>query len=240
MTTYITQEQILAIGKSVLNKVDAYDDGIGFAREIEAAAIQAYRDSLVAGVVLPEPVAHVSSLQSGSPLMLGLDEWHRQGLVGLHTADQVRQAVADALAKQQDHLQDIAAFIGVGGYNGATTEQLIERIKGEFQRLGRLLNDALAKQVPPEKCSLCGAPIGEECFLQNSSQSNCKMAKQVPQGYKLVPIKANAAMLKAATNTWKRSDSIPVGASYWSFSYGQAKEVWDNMIAAAPDPKEAV
>lgn len=32
-------------------------------------------------------------------------------------------------------LQDIASFIGVGGYNGATTEQLTERIKDEFQRL---------------------------------------------------------------------------------------------------------
>ena len=82
MTTYITQEQILAIGKSVLNKVDAYDDGIGFAREIEAAAIQAYRDSLVAGE-LPEPVANAV---------------HKGELV--YTADQLRQAIADALAKQ--------------------------------------------------------------------------------------------------------------------------------------------
>ena len=38
----------------------------------------------------------------------------------------------------QDALQDIAAYIGVGGYNGATTEQLSERIRVEFDRLAAL------------------------------------------------------------------------------------------------------
>jgi len=41
----------------------------------------------------------------------------------------------DKAAQPLDHLQDLSAFIGVGGYNGATTEQLVERIKAEFQRV---------------------------------------------------------------------------------------------------------
>lgn len=34
-----------------------------------------------------------------------------------------------------DLLQDVAAYIGVGGYNGATPEQLADRIRAEFDRL---------------------------------------------------------------------------------------------------------
>ena len=47
----------------------------------------------------------------------------------------------------QDALQDIAAYIGVGGYNGATTEQLSERIRVEFDRLAAL-QSAQPKQEP--------------------------------------------------------------------------------------------
>ena len=99
MTTYITQEQILAIGKSVLNKVDAYDDGIGFARDIEAAAIQAYRDSLVAGVVLPEVPDADYLGADGVGDIFGYEERHMQ--------DYARQAIADALAKQVPQWQPI-------------------------------------------------------------------------------------------------------------------------------------
>lgn len=45
----------------------------------------------------------------------------------------------------QDALQDIAAYIGVGGYNGATTEQLSERIRVEFDRLAAL------QSAPPKQ-----------------------------------------------------------------------------------------
>ncbi len=38
-------------------------------------------------------------------------------------------------AEQINALQDMAAYIGVGGYNGATPEQLIDRIHSEFKRL---------------------------------------------------------------------------------------------------------
>lgn len=58
-----------------------------------------------------------------------------------------------APAQQElDDLQDIAAFIGVGGYNGATQEQLVQRIKDEFARLS-----APAQQPEPCKqlCELC-------------------------------------------------------------------------------------
>lgn len=34
-----------------------------------------------------------------------------------------------------DLLQDVAAYIGVGGYNGATPQQLADRIRAEFDRL---------------------------------------------------------------------------------------------------------
>jgi hypothetical protein len=58
-----------------------------FVRDIEAAAIQHYRDSLVAGVVLPEPVANAV---------------HKGELV--YTADQLRQAIAAAIQHYRDSL----------------------------------------------------------------------------------------------------------------------------------------
>ena len=53
----------------------------------------------------------------------------------LHTMCFIQTAPAP---QAQDALQDIAAYIGVGGYNGATTEQLSERIRVEFDRLAAL------------------------------------------------------------------------------------------------------
>lgn len=87
MTTYISQERITEIYKASFPAYDirsAPDDIVAFSRAIEAAAIKAYRETLVAGVVLPEPT-----------------EWHvPNGIIEGYTADQLRQAVADALAKQ--------------------------------------------------------------------------------------------------------------------------------------------
>jgi hypothetical protein len=50
------------------------------------------------------------------------------------------------MENQADYLQDIALFLGIGGYNGATVEQLVERIKNEFLRLSNL-GRAQAKQI---------------------------------------------------------------------------------------------
>jgi hypothetical protein len=56
----------------------------------------------------------------------------------LREAEAIRLLFSAALAqpvKPLDHLEDIAAYIGVGGYNGATTEQLVNRIGDEFVRI---------------------------------------------------------------------------------------------------------
>ena len=58
-----------------------------------------------------------------------------------------RDTAAPAPQPAQDALQDIAAYIGVGGYNGATTEQLSERIRVEFDRLAAL-QSTQPKQEP--------------------------------------------------------------------------------------------
>lgn len=66
----------------------------------------------------------------------------------VYMAETVNKA-ADTIepqAKQIDHLQDIASFIGVGGNNGATVDQLLERVKNEFLRLSNL-GRAQAKQI---------------------------------------------------------------------------------------------
>lgn len=62
----------------------------------------------------------------------------------LHTMCFIQIAPAQ---QAQDALQDIAAYIGVGGYNGATTEQLSERIRVEFDRLAAM-QSAQPKQEP--------------------------------------------------------------------------------------------
>lgn len=67
--------------------------------------------------------------------------WH-SFLDGEHYANTVadgnwpiRELFTHPAPHQLDALQDIAAFISVGGYNGATPEQLTQRIKDEFVRL---------------------------------------------------------------------------------------------------------
>lgn len=100
MTTYITQEQVMAL-------FDKFPGAITVTSfDLCNAAIQAYRENLTAGVVLPEPVgwtspraiANLSDERCGifcddSMRCIPID-------VALYTADQLRQAIADALAKQ--------------------------------------------------------------------------------------------------------------------------------------------
>ena len=85
MTGYITQEQIDAIWHEHLHRDSR-------ARAVEAAAIQHYRDNLVAGVVLPEPYTEQVEEYSGIAV-------NKVVCTPLYTADQLRQAIADALAK---------------------------------------------------------------------------------------------------------------------------------------------
>ena len=75
--------------------------------------------------------------------------------VALYTAPQPVQEPAP------NHLQDIAAYIGVGGCNGATDEQLAKRICDEFTRLtAKLLEPAPGyKVVPVEPTEYPAAPM---------------------------------------------------------------------------------
>ena len=100
MTTYLTQAQVDAIYRKYGT---ARPDGfLAAARDIEAAAIQAYRDSLVAGVVLPAPVAKIYFDKSSGPKgSYKVSQVHpHTGDFPVYTADQLRQVIADALAKQ--------------------------------------------------------------------------------------------------------------------------------------------
>ena len=86
MTTYITQEQ----AGELLNSVGGTWEGCiredkEFLHKSMNAAIQAYRDSLVAGVVLPEPD-------------FKYQRYDDTPICDYYTADQLRQAIA--LAKQ--------------------------------------------------------------------------------------------------------------------------------------------
>jgi hypothetical protein len=200
MTEYITQAQATAIAHSVTRAGDYLDT-----KDLCNAAIQHYRDSLVAGVVLPEPDC-VADLDIGPYTKPGGREGGRiYKAVPAWSEPLVRQAIADSQAMQEPDYEQSETYL---------------RTQSE-----------LAKQVPPEKCSLCGAPIGEECFLQNSSQSNCKMAKQVPQGYKLVPETPTNDMTVAMANALEDPENE---RSSWDL----AENMYAAMLAAAPDPKE--
>ena len=216
MTTYLTQEQA-----SDLSKEAGLDWHAGFAIDDELnryqvlcnAAIQAYRDSLASGVVpeLPE-----SDWLLHMPARPYESKWtsNQTGYEACQMENYARQAIADDRARQQDQLQDIAAFIGVGGYNGATTEQLIERIKSEFQRL----IDALAKQVP-QWLPIETAPKDGTVFL----------------GYKEGRVREAYRVQRDDCEMWCfGGTSADVEVAPWT------KPTYWMQLLAAPDPKEAV
>ncbi len=111
MTTYITQEQAEKLAFGFGGVVPSY-------RGVEKkdvyplcnAAIQAYKETLVAGVVLPEPYGYdvyVEEADNGyivynldDPQLVDDATNHDATTTTLYTADQLRQAIADALAKQ--------------------------------------------------------------------------------------------------------------------------------------------
>jgi hypothetical protein len=74
------------------------------------------------------------------------------------------EAAPQAPAPERNYLQDIAACIGVGGYNGANDQQLYERICDEFARV-------TAPQAPAHThCAQCNTP--------NSCGSDSKCLEQ--------------------------------------------------------------
>jgi hypothetical protein len=110
MTTYITQEQAVALamkhGDVVAERNGRKDfcfDDYGV-RDLCNAAIQAYRDSLVAGVVLPEPVGEVMESRGfDNGTLWTISAAKKLCLPGekLYTADQLRQAIAaDRLSRK--------------------------------------------------------------------------------------------------------------------------------------------
>jgi hypothetical protein len=161
MKEYITQERALEL--SVL-----HPDYHGLC----LAAIQAYRDSLVAGE-LPEPVANAV---------------HKGELV--YTADQLRQAIADALAKQD--------------------------VRAPMFKF-RECEDSQAMQEPD--------------YEQSETYLRAEEAKQVPQGYKLVPETPTNDMTVAMANALEDPENE---RSSWDL----AENMYAAMLAAAPDPKE--
>lgn len=91
MKQYITQEQARELWQKIAD-CKLHDAMPGTITERDKklhllcnATIQAYRDRLTAGVVLPEPVHHI--------MVDGV-------LIGYFSKNQLRQAIADAAAKQ--------------------------------------------------------------------------------------------------------------------------------------------
>jgi len=109
MKEYITQKQAVALANAAGVPITERHWGVAFARLCNAA-IQAYRDNIVAGVVLPEPVGYLA-WKEGKPCWEGDDCVCEDAVYpvcsdddrtskAIHTADQLRQAIADALARQ--------------------------------------------------------------------------------------------------------------------------------------------
>jgi hypothetical protein len=68
--------------------------------------------------------------------------------------ENLRKALTEALDDSEIKLQDIAAYIGVGGHNGATPKQLAERICAEFDRLDSKARAAQQVREPYDKTEM--------------------------------------------------------------------------------------
>ena len=156
MKTYITQKQAEAFAhrratKYVHRSAPGYASYafvphtlMDFVRDIEAAAIQHYRDSLVAGVVLPEPVGYLA-WKDGKPCWEGDDCVCEDAVYpvcsdddrtskAIYTADQVRLAIADALCVAEKETAELRLYK--------------HNMEARFKGLNNMLKDALAKREP--------------------------------------------------------------------------------------------
>tara|TARA_R110000868_G_scaffold99334_1_gene273432 strand:+ start:1300 stop:1947 length:648 start_codon:yes stop_codon:yes gene_type:complete len=134
MTTYITQEQAEKLAhrratKYVHRTAPLYCSYafvphtlMDFVRDIEAAAIQHYRDSLVAGVVLP-PMPDFQYANENGALYGRISMEHY-----------ARQAIADALCVAEKETAELRLYK--------------HNMEARFKGLNNMLKDALAKQVP--------------------------------------------------------------------------------------------
>lgn len=153
MTTYITQEQVKALYEKTVDAHFHYpDDSAEMHTFICNAAIQHYRDSLVAGVVLPEPFDDWPEYYTQA-IGCGLEDqgitdryeaaaygWqeceqrtHEQG--PFYTDAQLRQGVADALCVAEKETAELRLYK--------------HNMGARLKNLNSMLADALAKQVPP-------------------------------------------------------------------------------------------
>jgi len=71
-------------------------------------------------------------------------------MVALYAAPRIAQQVREPVAMEdaESLLQDVSAYIGVGGFNGATPKQLSERICVEFERLNNKAQTAQPVREP--------------------------------------------------------------------------------------------
>lgn len=134
MKEYITQEQ----AGELLNFVGGTWEGCiredkEFLHKSMNAAIQAYKDSLVAGVVLPEPSAEIVEDDNGMLTTQWAVPYIPNNKDKLYTADQLRQAIADALCVAEKETAELRLYK--------------HNMEARFKGLNSMLKDALAKQV---------------------------------------------------------------------------------------------
>jgi hypothetical protein len=116
-----------------------YDAKLGRWFADRPGAKQQLRETLAS----PQPVTAMSFIPWSKEAEM-MESWTNKpiGCVGHDCADCRAKEEAESL------LQEVAACIGVGGYNGATPKQLAERICEEFERLDGKARAAQPARVP--------------------------------------------------------------------------------------------
>lgn len=148
MTTYITQEQ----AGELLNSVGGTWEGCiredkEFLHKSMNAAIQAYRDSLVAGVVLPKPD-------------FKYQRYDDTPICDYYTADQLRQAIAEDRAKREPDYEQSETYLRKTDGIDALAKQVTRAPMFEFRecedsqaayQLRQAIADALPGSSKPKK-----------------------------------------------------------------------------------------
>lgn len=110
-----------------------------------------------------------------------------------------------------------------------------ERLLGELQRRGVTASAPSATRFPIVACKVCGGTSPSQCALYAGhacAHGTPSPAAFSPEGWKLVPVEATAAMVNALHHgTWEgEPDPKPGGVEYalWLQAYRV-------MLAAAPE-----
>ena len=221
MTTYITQKQAEAFAHRRATKYAHRTAPLycsyafvphtlmDFVRDIEAAAIQHYRDSLVAGVVLPE-LPESDKLTSNAAV-----PWHSDELI----KDYARQAVADALAKQVPQDLHIAPSYPKGSGNDPAYS--IQDLREAYLRGSK--QSRMEKLIDKSRVEL----VQEISVLEQQLKS----VKQAPQINESAAFTAQHKFLE-----WNRKEEKPLVSV--AYEYGVFRKAIELYIAAAPDQKD--